>query len=110
MAFLHRDKISSGLLPHWLQTPLSAQQQNQDEQSSANKKRSGLGVPALGGSLFESLRNSPDSLLTPLARSLADQHAPRLSPSDALGVKRRSLFPVGRYRFAIFNCISLASL
>ncbi|CDJ62803.1 Vacuolar transporter chaperone 2, related [Eimeria necatrix] len=101
MAFLHRDKISSGLLPHWLQTPLSAQQQNQDEQSSANKKRSSLGVPALGGSLFESLRNSPDSLLTPLARSLADQHAPRLSPSDALGVKKRSLFPVGEGKPAV---------
>ncbi|CDJ35864.1 Vacuolar transporter chaperone 2, related [Eimeria mitis] len=96
MAFLHRDKISSGLLPHWLQSPQSAQRQRQeDEQLSAQKNRGTLRVPPLGGSLFESLRNSPDSLLTPLTRSLTDHHLPRLLTSDALGTERRSLFPVG---------------
>lgn len=93
MAFLHRDKISSGLLPHWLQSPQSAQRQ--EEQPSASKKRGTFGVPPLGGSLFESLRNSPDSLLTPLTRSLTDQQAPRFLTSDALGMETRSLFPVG---------------
>ncbi|CDI81748.1 hypothetical protein, conserved [Eimeria praecox] len=95
MAFLHRDKISSGLLPHWLQSPQAAQRQKQDEQPSAYKNRGTLGVPPLGGSLFESLRNSPDILLTPLTRSLTEQHVPRLLTSEALGTERRSLFPVG---------------
>lgn len=105
MAFLHRDKISSGLLPHWLQSPQSGQRQKHEEQLSAYKKRSTLGVPPLGGSLFESLRNSPDSLLTPLTRSLAEQHVPRFLTSDALGTERRSLFPVGMSNISVPSII-----
>lgn len=95
MAFLHREKIASGLLPHWLQIPVPPQPQQADEEHATHGQRPGHGRVPLGASLFESVRNSADSLLTPLARSFADQHHQWLPPAGAVRRKRRSLFPPG---------------
>ncbi|OEH78663.1 hypothetical protein cyc_01681 [Cyclospora cayetanensis] len=45
-------------------------------------------------SLFESVRNSADSLLTPLTRSFAEQHALQSEAAGMSRWKRRSLLPI----------------
>lgn len=91
MAFLHRDKISSGLLPHWLR---SRRPPHQGPQHSPQWQPPGCGPSQLGVSLFESLRNSADSLLTPLVRTFADNRQQSHSAAGAMGRKRRPLIPL----------------
>ncbi|KAL8271538.1 hypothetical protein Esti_004573 [Eimeria stiedai] len=73
MAFLHREKISSGLLPHWLQPQTSPPQQEEEQQHPLQRRHLAAGAVHMGISLFDSIRSSADNLLTPLARSFADQ-------------------------------------
>ncbi|XP_026193153.1 vacuolar transporter chaperone 4 [Cyclospora cayetanensis] len=94
MAFLHRDKISSGLLPHWLQ-PLAVPSEQQQQQHHQQQRGDTLRAPVIGASLFESVRNSADSLLTPLTRSFAEQHALQSEAAGMSRWKRRSLLPIG---------------
>ncbi|KAL8446337.1 hypothetical protein Emed_005074 [Eimeria media] len=92
MAFLHREKISSGLLPHWLQPQTSPPQQQEEQQHPSRRRPLAAGAPHLGVSLFDSIRSSADNLLTPLARSFADQTHQGLAPGGP-GKKRSLLSP-----------------
>ncbi|KAL8424418.1 hypothetical protein Efla_001020 [Eimeria flavescens] len=84
MAFLHREKIGSGMLPHWLLRSGPPQQQGKE----SGPRRPPGGVFQLGASVFDSIRSSADNLFTPLARSFgpANQQG---------GRKRRSLMSTG---------------
>ncbi|KAL8436642.1 hypothetical protein ACSSS7_001572 [Eimeria intestinalis] len=89
MAFLHREKINSGLLPHWLQPQTSPPQQQEDEQHPSQQRHLASRAVHMGVSLFDSIRSSADNLLTPLARSFADQAHQGLTAGDPK--KKRSL-------------------